>query len=187
MYGTKLATVLRQPSGLFLSIRVLLPIHPLLNQLAKAARHVASQEGRNSRGRIPVKAMTPDSVIRALQQSIHVGKEKQSEAKINKGSRCGFDASIFPTQATNRDQSIWSTPLSLTCTDKAPLPRLTFSVNTTMFAKVIPLLLDLTAIIAFAPTPCDSPCPTTLPSTTEWSHESFNVTAYFESAALEGP
>ena len=52
--------------------------------------------GRNSRGRIPVslsKAMTPDSVIRALQQSIHVGKEKQSEAKINKGSRCGLDAS----------------------------------------------------------------------------------------------
>ena len=109
MYGTKLATVLRQPSGLFLSIRVLLPIHPLLNQLARAARHVASQEGRNSRGRIlvsPSKAMTPDSVIRALQQSIHVGKEKQSEAKINKGSRCRFDASIFPIQATNRDQSI---------------------------------------------------------------------------------
>lgn len=67
-----------------------------------------------------------------------------------------------------------------------PLPELMFRIDTTMFAKATPLLLDLTAITAFALLPVTTPCPTTLPNTTEWSHESFNITAYLKSAALEG-
>jgi hypothetical protein len=67
-----------------------------------------------------------------------------------------------------------------------PLSGLIFSIDTTMFAKATSLLLDLTAITAFAPTLRGNPCPTTLPSTTEWSHEPLNITAHLESAALEG-
>jgi hypothetical protein len=49
----KSAAMLRQLSGLFLIIKVFLPTYPVLDQPTRAARHVASQEGRNSRGMHP--------------------------------------------------------------------------------------------------------------------------------------
>src|SRR5271155_1320462 len=115
MYGTKSAAVLRQLSGLFFIISVLLPIYPLLNQLTRAARYVTSQEGT----RVVHPRLIPDSVIRALQQfmlPIRLGNKSNRQLK----STMGLDADSLP--ATNRDQAVRSTPLSATCADIAPFP-----------------------------------------------------------------
>ena len=113
----KSAAMLRQLSGLFLIIKVFLPTYPVLDQPTRAARHVASQEGRNSRGSIPVspsKAMTPDSVIRALQRSmlpIRPEKKSNRQLKSTKGLDAGlmlpdYTPAVFPKPATKRDQAI---------------------------------------------------------------------------------
>lgn len=94
MYGTKPAAVLRQPSGLSF-ISVLLPIYPLLNQLTRAARYVASQEGTRLVC-IPSHSRLGDPCVAIVRASYSPRKQKQSAAKINKGSRCGFLASDEP-------------------------------------------------------------------------------------------
>ena len=104
MYGTTPAAVLRQLSGLFLIISVLLPIYPLLNQLYQSCQ-ICSITGRNSRGMHP--RLIPDSVIRALQQSmlpIRLGNKSNRQLKSTKG----LDVDSLP--ATNRDQAVRSTP-----------------------------------------------------------------------------